>query len=166
MKTMKKIIEKPSFLFIFNDKLELKLKGYINFRKNQEISGGLVGDIVGGKKNQIIFEIKKFLPFPNLAENKKTSAIPPKIWFEILEEWRLFYTKESKFIGFLHTHPKSSSKISQQDIIFANMLREKYGTILFIIVSENKAIRSYMFNSKGRTIINGRSKYFSIKKNL
>ncbi len=158
----KKNISKTIFFFAFNSKLELNLKRYINLRKNQEISGSLIGDIKGGKKNQIIFDIKHFLPFPNLAENTRNFAIPPKIWFEILEEWRTFYFKNYKFIGFLHTHPFSSSKLSNQDKLFANILREKYGSLVFIIIGENKFLRCYLFNDENISQISGELKYYRL----
>lgn len=158
----KKHIEKPSFSFILNEKVELNLKKYLVLRKNQEISGGLIGDIKGGKRNQIIFDIKEFLPFPNLAKDPRNIVIPPKIWFDILEEWRIFYSKNHKFIGFLHSHPHSSSKVSNQDKEFANILREKYGSIVFIIIGENKFLRCYLFNDKGVSLILGVLKYYKL----
>jgi len=158
----KKNISKTIFSFAFNSKLELNLKRYINLRKNQEISGGIIGDIKGGKKNRIIFDIKHFLPFPNLAKNSRNFALPPNIWFEILEEWRTFYFKDYNFIGFLHTHPFSSSKLSNQDKNFANILRKKYGTILFIIIGENKFLRCYLFNDKGLSLISGELKFYKL----
>jgi len=96
----KKVISKPFFSFILKEKLELKLKIYIDSRKNQEISGGLIGFIKGGKKNNIIFDIKQFLPFPNLAQDPQHFAMPPQSWFEILEEWRMFNHKQYRFLGF------------------------------------------------------------------
>ena len=155
-------IETPTFSFIFNEKLELNLKTYIRLRKSQEISGGLLGDIKGGKKNQIIFDIKEFLPFPNLAENTRKFVIPPKSWFDVLKEWRLFYFKDYKFIGFLHTHPESSSKISGRDLEFAYNLREKYGSIIFIIIGENKTLRCYLFNSDRFSLISGHLKFYRL----
>lgn len=105
-----------------------------------------------------------FLPFPNLAENKQFYAEPPSIWFDILEEWRLFYSNTLKFIGFLHTHPEGSSKLSEQDNNFAMFLQKKYGTIIFIIISENRTLRSYVFNNSGFRLINGFSNYKVILK--
>ncbi|HEC40758.1 hypothetical protein LCGC14_1013010 [marine sediment metagenome] len=157
-----KIISKPIFLFELDYKLELYLKKYIENREKQEISGGLIGDIEGGKSNQIIFNVKKFLPFPNLAEKKGYFAKPPKIWYDILEEWRLFYFNEFKFIGFLHTHPEGTSKISEQDKEFATFLREKYGTMIFIIISENKNLRSYLFDENGFKLIKGKTEFFKL----
>ena len=158
----KKNISKTIFFFAFNSKLELYLKRYINLRKNQEISGGLIGDIKGRKKNQIIFDIKQFFPFPNLAKNSRNFAMPPNFWFEIIEEWRTFYFKDYKFIGFLHTHPFSSSKLSNHDKNFANILREKYGTILFIIIGENKFLRCYLFKDKSISLISGELKFYKL----
>ena len=155
-------IEKPSFSFSFSKILELKLLQYIEKNKKQEIMGGLIGDIIGKKQNQIVFEVKEFLPFPNLAENKQYYAKPPEIWFNILEAWRSFYFVRYKFIGFLHTHPEGSSKMSNEDNEFAQFLQEKYGTILFVIIGENKNFRSYVFNKEGFKIINGKLQKYRI----
>lgn len=160
----KKNLLKPTYSFIFNNNLELNLKDYINIKRNKEISGGLLGDIKGGKKNIIIFDIKEFLPFPNLASDIQNFAVPPNSWFEILEEWRLFNFKHLKFIGFLHTHPKSSSKLSSQDKEFAKNLQEKYGSIVFIIIGENKYLRCYLFNEYNISLIKGELRYYKLLK--
>jgi len=157
-----KIVAKPTFQFNLNSKLEVKIKQYIESKERQEISGGLIGEIKGGKSNQIIFDVKKFLPFPNLADKKRYYAEPPKIWYDILEEWRLFYFNELNFIGFLHTHPEGSSKISEQDKLFATTLRERYGTIIFIIISENRSLRCYLFNDYGFNLIKGKTDIYKL----
>lgn len=161
---IKKVISKPFFSFILKEKLELKLKNYINSRKNQEISGGLIGFIKGGKKNNIIFDIKQFLPFPNLAEDPQHFAMPPQSWFEILEEWRMFNHKQYRFIGFLHTHPESSSKLSDQDKKFGRILNIKYGSILFIIIGKNTYLRCYIFNNDKINLILGNLHYYTLLK--
>lgn len=161
----KKIISTPNFRFIFYNELELLLKSYIKRKIKEEISGGLIGDIAGGKQNEIIFQIKHFLPFPNLAKDKRHHAQPPEIWFEILEEWRLFYFADLKFIGFLHTHPEGTSKMSKQDVLYGKHLQKQYGSIIFMIVSENRALRSYLFNENLIKLIDGESDYFKILKN-
>jgi len=142
--------------------LELKIKEYIDLRKKQEILGGLVGKIMGGYQNEIVFDILHFLPFPNLADDSHNFAKPPEIWFKILEEWRIFYFSKLQFIGFLHTHPISSSRISDQDQQLAQLLRKKYGTIIFIILSENRSLRCYLFNEDKYRLIDGASKYYKI----
>lgn len=162
MSPIKKYISRPIFSFILNEKLELKLKYYINSKKQQEISGGLIGDIIGGEKNNIIFDIKKFLPFPNLSEDPKNFAIPPQSWFEILDEWRLFYHYKYKFLGFLHTHPESSSVLSKQDEKFGTILRNKYGSIIFMIIGKNKYLRCYCFNNYSIELIQGYLKHYQL----
>ncbi len=152
----KDFVENPTFSFNLNRVLEQKLQIYIEGRKKQEISGGLLGDIKGKKQNQLTFEIKEFLPFPNLAEDKTLYAKPPEIWFNIFEEWRLFNYKNYKFIGFLHTHLEGSSKISKYDQEFADYLREKYGTLIFVIISENKNFRCYLFNDRDSRLVYGK----------
>ncbi len=86
----------------------------------------------------------------------------PKIWYDILEEWRLFYFSELNYIGFLHTHPEGLSKISEQDKVFATTLRERYGTIIFIIISENRSLRCYLFNDYGFNLIKGKTEIFRL----
>ena len=145
----------PFFSFKINEKLEKKIKEYISTKKEVEISGGLIGDIKGGKKNNIIFDVKDFLPFPNLAQDQQNFSKPPNFWFEILEEWRVFSYKSYKFLGFLHTHPQSTSKFSEQDEKFANSLKEKYGSVIFIIIGENKNLRCYLFKDNRVQLIPG-----------
>ncbi|MFX1570798.1 MAG: hypothetical protein ACFFCV_20865 [Promethearchaeota archaeon] len=159
---IKKYISRPIFSFILSEKLELKLKEYINSKNQQEIAGGLIGDIKGGEKNNIIFDIKKFLPFPNLSQDPKNFAIPPQSWFEILDDWRFFYHNEYKFLGFLHTHPESSSKLSKQDEQFGILLKKKYGSIVFIIIGKNKYLRCYCFNDYSIELIEGSLKYYRL----
>ena len=159
---IKKYISRPVFSFILSEKLELKLKNYFNSKKQQEIAGGLIGDIKGGEKNNILFDIKKFLPFPNLSQEPKNYAIPPQSWFEILDEWRFFYHKEYKFLGFLHTHPESSSKLSKQDEKFGTLLKNKYGSIIFIIIGKNKYLRCYCFNDYSTELIQGYLEYYQL----
>jgi len=159
---IKKLVSQPSFSFVFNKNLELRLKDYINIRKNQEIAGGLIGDIKGGRKNNLIFDVKEFLPFPNLAEDPLHFASPPEYWFNILEEWRLFYHKKYKFLGFLHTHPESSPKLSNQDENFGKMLKEKYGSIILVIIGKNKYLRCYIFNENRIILISGDLHYYRL----
>jgi len=151
---------KSFFSFNLNEKLELNLKTYINSKKRQEISGGLIGHIRGGQENRIVFDIQHFLPFPNLARDPYNFVIPPNIWLDILEEWRTFYFNEYRFVGFLHTHPKSTSKISKQDRIFAKQLNQKYGSIVFIIIGKNKYLRCYLFRNSSPKLLQGNLKYF------
>jgi len=159
---VKTSVKRPLFSFILDENLELRLKTYITTRPKQEISGGLIGDIKGGNQNTIIYDLKEFLPFPNLSENPEDFATPPASWFEILEEWRWFYYPNSKFLGFLHTHPKSSSKLSSQDTQFANILKKKYGSIVFIIIGKNKYLSCYCFNEYSTELINGSLKYYQL----
>ena len=159
---IKKYISRPVFSFILCEKLELKLKIYFNSKKQQEIAGGLIGDIKGGEKNNILYDIKKFLPFPNLSQEPKKYAIPPQSWFEILDEWRFFYHKEYKFLGFLHTHPESSSKLSKQDEKFGTLLKKKYGSIIFMIIGKNKYLRCYSFNDYSIGLIKGDLEYYQL----
>jgi len=159
---IKKIVSQPLFSFSFNTYLESKLKKYIRRKKNQEITGGLIGDIKGGRKNNIIFDIKEFLPFPNLAKDTLHFAAPPEFWFKILEEWRLFYYKTYKFLGFLHTHPESSSKLSNQDERFGEMLKKKYGSIILVIIGKNKYLRCYIFNENRISLISGNLNYYKL----
>ncbi|HME53284.1 MAG TPA: hypothetical protein VKM55_13765 [Candidatus Lokiarchaeia archaeon] len=149
-----------SFFFKIDRKIELYLKIYVDLNKNQEIAGGLIGDIKGVKGKGIVFDIKSFLPFPNLASDKRNFSDIPKLWFEILDEWRIFQHPKQKFIGFLHSHPLNSSKISTQDKEFANSLREKYGTIVFIIIGENKTLRCYLFKNEEPVLIGGKNNYY------
>ncbi|MGV9203865.1 MAG: hypothetical protein ACOC44_07560 [Promethearchaeia archaeon] len=155
-------VAQASFSFKFNEDLELSLKNYLEKNRRQEILGGLIGKIKGGTKNEIVFHIIHFLPFPNLAENPQFFAKPPELWFEILEEWRVFYHSSLQFVGFLHTHPISSSKISEPDIEFAQFLEQKYGSIVFFIVSQNSDLRCYMFDQEDYRLINGSLKYYKI----
>lgn len=148
------------FSFNLHEKLELSLRTYVSLKKGHEISGGLIGHIRGGQENEIVFDIQKFLPFPNLAKDPKNFVIPPNMWFDILEEWRTFYFKEYRFIGFLHTHPKSSSKISKQDKEFAQQLNDKYGSIVFLIIGKNKYLRCYLFRNATPELVKGNLKYF------
>src|SRR5271157_647063 len=107
-----------SYSFSFDKNSELRLKGYIQLRNDREVAGGLVGDIKGRSKGGLVFAIKSFLPFPNFAEDKRNFGEIPEAWFEILDEWRLFNNPKNKFIGFLHSHPDNSSRISTQDTTF------------------------------------------------
>lgn len=153
-----------SYSFRIDQRIEVKLRKFIHLKSKEEISGGLIGDLKGSGKNNLLFDIKEFMPFPNLAEDKSYFAEPPEIWFDIIEEWRLFYFNDYKFLGFIHTHTIGTSKMSEQDIEFANLLQEKYGSIIFIIISENLKLRCYLFNQKGYCLIQGNSKIYQILK--
>ncbi len=122
---------------------------------NTMIFVGLIRDIKGGEKNNILFDIKKFLPFTNLSQDPKNYAIPPHSWSEILDEWRFSYHKEYKFLGFLHTHPESSSKLSKQDEKFGSLLKNKYGSIIFMIIGKNKYLRCFCYNDYSTELIKG-----------
>jgi len=150
----------PSYSFSLDNTNELHLKRYIETRKNQEILGGLIGDIKGKTKKGLEFAIKSFLPFPNMAQDKRNFGDLSSLWFEILEEWRLYNYPKLKFIGFLHSHPNNSSRLSVQDNSFAVSLRERYGTMLFIIIGENVTLRCYLFKNETPIIITGNCSYY------
>ncbi len=160
--TKKIFVPKPFFSFVLNEKLELKLKNYIYSKNKIEIIGGLIGHIKGSNKNEIVYEIRKFFPFPNLSMEREKYAILPKDWFSILDEWRNFNFPEHKFIGFLHTHPFSASKLSKQDRRFGEQLKKKYGSLILIVIGENEFLRCYLFNDFKIATILGKTHFYKV----
>ena len=157
-----KFVPKPIFSFVLYKKLELKIKKYIHSKNNIEIIGGLIGQVKGKSKNEIVYDVKKFFPFPNMSKEEKKYGILPENWFIILDEWRFFNYPNYKFIGFLHTHPSSTSRLSKQDKQFGEYLKKKYGPLILIIVGKNQFLRCYLFNDFKTTTIEGKTHFYKI----
>lgn len=156
-------LDKSKFSFSFFNNLELLLFNYLNKYSENEIFIGILGSITG-KNKKIHYKIRDLIPFPNVAKTPEIIATPPQHWISIIEERRRFLDNNLKFLGFIHSHPRQSSKKSELDEHFGLYLLDKFGPILMIIIGYNFTLRCYLIDEDKTKIISGNLKFFKLKK--
>jgi proteasome lid subunit RPN8/RPN11 len=139
--------------------LESKLRQYACTKKHVEIFVACTGD-VRGRKGGIDYRICQLIAFPNLASDPEHFGDVPANWESIVNESCKF--DGNRFLGFIHSHPGTSSRKSRQDTEFFTSLSKQQGIFIAGIIGTRLTMRVYHVDEDKMTLIDGKSAEFKI----